>query len=522
MTSRAQARAPEEGATLSIRHLSKTFGSNRALDDVELTVQPGEVHVLAGANGSGKSTLIKILSGYYEPDSGAEVVVDGSPLAFGSPTSTYHLGCRFVHQDLGLIANLSVLDNLSLTAGYPTRLGTIRTGAAKKGARAALAAVGLEKLPLGRSISRLTAAERTAVAVARAIRADQAHPVKLLVLDEPTATMPVDDVEHLLSMIRSIAASGVAILLVTHHLDEVFRVADRITVLRDGRHIATTAIEETDQARLVEQLTGDVTEPTPVERSRRVHDDRPVLEVGALAGATLRPSSFAVQGGEIVGLAGIDGSGREVALSLVFGRLRSEAGEVLVEGRPVPVGRPDASIRAGVAYLPADRKVNGGIMELSARENISLANLRPFWRGGRLCRGAERAEALRWFTQLRVRPAQAIGAPLSSFSGGNQQKILFGKWIRHHPQVFLLDEPTQGVDVGAKAELHRQLLELADAGTAVVVSSTDLEELAAICDRVLIFRGGRIAEELVEDRVTATEINRSCLASSTENEVAHA
>ncbi|RAN72376.1 hypothetical protein B5P43_32675 [Bacillus sp. SRB_336] len=523
-----QKAAGERRPAVVIHDLAMTFGVNRALDNVSLTIAPGEIHVLAGSNGSGKSTLIKILSGYYAPDPGGEVLIDGEPLAFSMPTSAYRLGCRFVHQDLGLIATGSVLDNLSFTAGYPTVLGTIRSAAAKRSVRAALEQVGLGALPLNRTVSEVSAAERTGVAVARAIRADEANPVKLIVLDEPTATMPADEVERLLGMIAAIAGHGVAVLLVTHHLDEVFRVADRITVLRDGLLIATSPVDAVDHDSLVEQLTGDVVEPVrPGAIRQRAEHARFQLEVNGLRCGPLSGLSFAAHEGEILGLAGLTGSGRESVLGAVFGRTTPEAGAVLVDNKPLRAGRPDLAIRAGVAYLPSERKTHGGVMELSARENIVLSSLQPFFTLGRIDRRAERAEARDWFTRLGVRPAGAIAAPLASFSGGNQQKILFGKWIRNRPKVFLLDEPTQGVDVGAKAELHRQLLKLANDGTTVVVSSIDHEELATICDRVLVLRGGHIVEELVGTRLTATEINRSALATSPptpscdKNEVLH-
>jgi ribose transport system ATP-binding protein len=497
---------------LSITGLSKSFGGTRALSDFSLTIQPGEIHVLVGQNGSGKSTLIKVLSGYHLPDAGGEVLASGERLQFGSADHAYRLGCRFVHQDLGLIASASVLDNLFLGSGFPTRMATIRQRAAIAAARENLRQAGLDVNPRS-LVADLPAAQRTGVAVARALRPDPLHPARVLVLDEPTATLPTDEVDHLLDILRTAARRQVAILFVTHHLDEVFRIADRVTILRDGVVVSTSPIAEIDQPTLVEQLVGDV-----VEEARR-SGGRPsgppavtALQVEGLTSGVVRDMSLCVSRGEIVGLAGLTGSGRERALGAIFGAVPRDAGLVSVGGRVVSGGRPDLAVAAGLGFLPGDRQVHGGIMNLNARENLTLPDLRPFWSRLHLHHKQEMAETRRWFARLMVRPADAVQQPLASFSGGNQQKVLFGKWLRQRPSAFLLDEPTQGVDVGAKAELHRQLLTLAAEGTAVLLSSTDIEELAALCDRVVVFRAGRIAHELNGDQLTSAEITR-CVVS---------
>jgi ribose transport system ATP-binding protein len=482
---------------LHVEGLSKSFARTRALSGLSLTVNPGEVHVLLGHNGSGKSTLIKILSGYHAPDPGARIRICGRELTVMSPGMAYRLGARFVHQDLGLIPNLSVLDNLAVGSGFPTRFGTIRGKASRKRAREELDRVGLAIDPL-RAVSELTASERTGVAVARALRADPSHPPGLLVLDEPTATLPVNEVESLLETVRQVAAEGVGVLYVTHHLGEVFRIADQVTVLRDGIVAGTGPVGAFDHGSLVRLLTGDeylpVNEPAVIarEEGERV----PLLDIRQLRAGPVSDVSLAVHRGEIVGIAGLSGSGREALLSTVFGARRPEGGEILLRGEPLPPGRPDRSIARGVAYLAADRKQGGGVMGMSARENISLPNLKPFWSGVRLDRKNERRHARDWFGRLSIRPATAIDEPLGTFSGGNQQKILFAKWLSRGPVVFLLDEPTQGVDVGAKADLHRELMAIAGQGAAVVLSSSDLEELADLSDRVVIMSDGAIVAEL--------------------------
>ena len=503
--------------SLVIRGLSKTFGVKTVLDSFTLELMPGEIHFLLGQNGSGKSTLIKILSGYHEPDPGGQVLVGGSELKFGSPVSSHQLGCRFVHQDLGLVETSSVLDNLFIGGGFPTRAATIRRRAARKAARAGLDRVGLDIDP-DALVSTLGAAERTGVAVARALMSEDGAPPHVLVLDEPTATLPVHEAERLRATVRVTAASGVSIIYITHHLDEVTGFADRVTVLRDGAVIDTWPVARLDRRRLVHQLIGSELEA--VQRLESPHTDTrtqpPVLTVEGLSAGPLDGFGFQAFAGEVTGLCGLTGSGRETALAVIFGAQPRDAGTISVVGQVLPPSRTDLAIGAGIGYLPPDRRTSGGVMDMTARENLTLVDLRPFWNKIKLSRKGETAETKRWFEDLDVRPRDGIGAPFSTFSGGNQQKVLFGKWLREKPKLLLLDEPTQGVDVGAKAELHRHLLATAAAGTAVVLSSTDVEELVTLCSRVLVMREGRVVDEIKGDDVTAAALNASFHASSTD------
>jgi ribose transport system ATP-binding protein len=499
----------EPGAppSLVIRALSKTFGTKTVLDSFDLALQPGEIHVLLGQNGSGKSTLIKILSGYHVPDPGGEVLVGGQRLRFGVPGSSHALGCRFVHQDLGLIDTSSILDNLLYTTGFPTKGGTIRRCAARRQAQAALASVGLEHDP-NEMVSSLGAAERTGIAVARAMTSENDAPARVLVLDEPTATLPAAEVGRLLGTLRTAAARGVSILYVTHHLGEVGNFADRVTVLRDGVQVVTSPVASMDHAELVHQLIGSELESMhrPPSPPAEMFDRAPVLTVRGLTAGPLEDLELMVWTGEVVGICGLTGSGRELLLGSIFGARERETGQVSVAGRVLPPGRTDLSIKAGVGYLPPDRRTSGGLMELTARENLTLVNLRQFWRGMRLRSRHEAAEVARWFEQLDIRPSDGIDWPLGTFSGGNQQKVLFGKWLRESPKLLLLDDPTQGVDVGAKAALHRQILAAAASGAAVLVSSTDIDELVSLCTRVLVIGNGHVAEEITGDDVTTTAV----------------
>ncbi|WP_131770280.1 sugar ABC transporter ATP-binding protein [Candidatus Protofrankia californiensis] len=495
---------------LAMRGVSKTFFGHAALSSVDIDVAAGEIHALLGENGSGKSTIIKILSGYHRPDPGGEITVAGRTLDPGSPDSAYALGCRFVHQDLGLIDSRSIADNLALVAGFPLKWGTVREAELRRNARRDLSRIGLDLDP-DLLVGELSPAERTGVAVARALREDESAPVSLLVLDEPTATLPDAEVQQLLSIVRTVAAGGVGVLYVTHRLDEVFQVAATITVLRDGHRVARVPVSSVDRAELISLLVGTEFEDIHrVSAELPTEHDQPLLVADAVSSGPIDRISLEVRAGDVVGLAGITGSGRESLLSVLFGAHPRQAGVVRVGEVQLPSLRPDLAMKAGLAFLPPNRKTQGGFFDLTVRENITVSDLEPFWRRLRLSRRRENAEVASWIDRLSVRPP-STEAPLSSLSGGNQQKVLFAKWLRRSPKVLLLDEPTQGVDIGAKAELHMEILQAARSGAGVVVSSSDTDELAALCHRVLVLREGRIAAHLAGSAVTAAAISRACL-----------
>jgi ribose transport system ATP-binding protein len=501
-------------SVLEVEGVSKTFTRTKALSRVSMSIDAGEVHALLGQNGSGKSTLIKILSGYHQPDPGGGIRIEGQELPFQSPVGSYRLGCRFVQQDLGLVPTLSVIDNMSLGSGFPTTFGTVREKASRRQAQEDLAKLSLDIDPKA-LVSTLSASERTGVAIARALREDPEYPACLLVLDEPTATLPVDEVDHLLDRVAAISATGVGVLYVTHHLGEVFRVANKVSVFRDGIVVGAGPVSNFDHAAIVTLLAGEelISEETEARRQKAARaaarNHETVFEVEGLRAGALAGVSFSVERGEIVGIAGLAGSGRDSILGASYGALPRTAGEVRIAGTPVPPNRPDQAIGRGVAYVAPDRKIGGGVMTMTARENLTLPNLKPFWKGGILRRKPETSATKEWFERLSVRPANAIDDSLGIFSGGNQQKILFGKWLSQKPLVFLLDEPTQGVDVGAKADLHRELVTAATEGAAVIVSSSDLEELADLCDRVIVIVDGKISSVLEGAELTEGSITRS-------------
>ena len=497
--------------SLEIHGLSMEFSGVEVLREVDLEVRAGEVRAFLGSNGSGKSTMIKILSGYHRPKSSATVSIGGRPLKFGSSVHSYRLGCRVIQQEGDLIGQLSVLDNFYLTGGYPRNWGTVRSRSARRKAIETFELLELDVDPSS-LVSELTMAERTGVALARALRDDERYPVRLLILDEPSATMPTHEVAHMTAIVRKVAAQEVGVLYVSHRLAETFQVADSVTVIRDGRIIITSNVAEQSEVSLASLIAGygiDVVK-TETERTRQLDDDKPVLEAVDLVSEVMNGVSFSARRGEVLGISGLTGSGREALLGAVFGA-GPRSGSVTVDGRDLPPERPDVAVMMGVAFLVADRKSLGGAMNLSARENMSLVSLSQYWRRGWLRSTQEKRETQEWFNRLQISPSDGIELPLATFSGGNQQKVMFAKWLRVYPKVFLLDEPTQGADVTAKAEIHKMILDIARSDSAVVVSSSDVDELVAISDRILVLRDGKVAEQIAGVNASARSVTMSAL-----------
>lgn len=505
---------PVRPPALAVRAVAKAFGATRALRGLDLVIQPAEVRALLGENGSGKSTLIKILSGYHAADDG-EIHVAGVLLPPGDPQASSALGLRFVHQNLGLIDTLTVAENLYLTSGYPLRAGTILERKVREQVASDLGRVGLSLKPDQR-VEGLTPAERTGVAVARSLRGSKPGETAVLVLDEPTANLPGNEVQRLLAIVRSVAAEGTAVIYVTHRLEEVFEIAGTVTVLRDGKEAITAPVADLDQAGILHHMLGEPFEAVEhsIESSRSPVDSRPMLAVSDLSAARVEGITLAVHPGEIVGIAGITGSGREQLAGAIFGAIERTSGKIEVEGQQLKPLRPDQAIGLGVAFVPASRERSGGFMEQTALENLTLPRVRDFWRWPTLRLRQERADAAAWYERLHVRPPGLLESSLGSFSGGNQQKIVFAKWLQCRPRVFLLEEPTQGVDVATKAFLHTQLAEAAREGAAILVSSSDAEELVALCHRVLVLKEGRICAELAGTDLTTSSISYHSLGTA--------
>jgi ribose transport system ATP-binding protein len=492
---------------LTVANMSKSFAGPRVLDGVSLSVEPGEIRALVGENGSGKSTLIKILAGFHQPDEGS-AEVDGQPLPLGRGETSEALGLRFVHQDLGLVNNLDAVDNLALGVGYPSFRGRIRWRQERKRTRAALAELGYD-FDVRRPAGRLAMSERTALAVARALTPRQT-PAKVLILDEPTANLPAAEAERLFQLARRVADSGVAVVFVSHHLDEVFELAQSVTVLRDGKHVITRPVEGLTEDHLIELVIGRKIEQ--VEHDVKAAERREiVLEVSGLGCNMLRDVGFVVHAGEIVGIAGITGSGRDEVAAALFGG-QNRAGEARINGAAVPPLRPDLAMAMGMGLVPAERHANAAFLSSTLRENITVIRPGLHWQGGFLRKNRERSDVAVWLDRLDVRPRDTEFR-MADLSGGNQQKVVLARWLRMEPKVLVLNEPTQGVDVGAKSDIHHLIDQAAAQGTAVLVVSTDHEELVRLCHRVLILRRGRIAAEfsaggMHPDLITAATIGR--------------
>jgi ABC-type sugar transport system ATPase subunit len=481
---------------LDVREVSKSFGANKVLDGVSFSVRRGEVVALLGHNGSGKSTLVKILAGAYSRDNGE--------IGLGRNGDT-HL--HFIHQTLGLIPTLTVAENLDLGVSHPgLGLMPVRRSAERRRIESMIAKFGVSISP-DAPVAALTAAERTIVAIVRALAgwSDGNH---VLVLDEPTATLHGEEVNVLKGAVRTLAAQGAGVIYITHRLSEAVELADRALVLKNGVRILEESRGDFDHDLLVRAIAGDDSQA----RARRAAPPRraPFLEARGLVSRTLRGVTFYASEGEVLGVSGLVGSGMERVNGAMFGAFPAAGGTVLVDGKPLALGSPRSALRAGVAYVPADRRARASIGHFSARENLTLARMRDLrhaWGG--VNRARERDEALAWMTRLRVVPREEIEQAFDLFSGGNQQKIVLAKWLRTRPRVILVDEPTQGVDAGAQAEIHELLVKAAQDGAALVVGSSDTKELAQICDRVLVMREGVVGAEL-----SGGDISESALISA--------
>lgn len=498
-------------SALSVRNLSKTFGGQRALRNVDLELNAGEIRALVGQNGCGKSTLIKILAGFHEPDRGASVSVDGKALALGQARASEAAGLRFVHQDLGLVVTMDTADNLALGNGYErTPGGLINWRAQRQLARKSLADLGY-RIDVRRPMSELAVAERTAVAVARALSRHATRP-RVLVLDEPTANLPAAEAQRLFALVRTVRDRGLAILFVSHHLAEVFDLCDTVTVLRDGEHVTTRTTQDLTEPEIVNLMIGRDLASSDHHPDVPARRGEVVLEARGLSAGTLDNLDLTVRAGEVVGIAGITGSGREQVPSAVFGAC-ARRGRVQIAGRELPPERPDLSVAAGVGMVPADRHANAAFLDASLRENVSVVEPGVFARFGLLNRRLEKSDVLLWLGKLRVQP-HGSERLMSTLSGGNQQKVVLARWLRREPQALLLDEPTQGVDVGAKAEIHSLIDDAAAAGTAVLIASTDNDELARLCDEVVVLYGGTVVARLRRPHIEADNITAATLGAN--------
>ncbi|HZE34290.1 MAG TPA: sugar ABC transporter ATP-binding protein [Actinoallomurus sp.] len=494
-----------EPPLLVTRGIVKDFPGVRALDGVDLEVRPGEVHCLLGQNGAGKSTLVKVLSGAHQPDSGDIVWREDQNPHLTGPTAALRLGIATIYQELDLVGGLSVAMNIFL-GHEQSAFGFTRRGEMNRAARELLRRLGHPEISPASEVGRLSAAARQIVSMARALSYD----ARLIVMDEPSAALAHDEVQNLFRVIRQLTAAGVAVIYISHRLEEIREVGDRVTVLKDGRTVAAgLPARTTPTATLVAYMTGRAYEyvfPPRPQASEGAPERREVLWVEGLSlPGVFDDLSFSVREGEIVGLAGLVGSGRSEILETVYGARRPSAGRVTLDGRPVRTGSVVASVRAGMGLAPEERKSQGLLLLDSVAGNVSVASLRRYSRLGWLDRRRELADARREVAALDIRPDDPR-RPIRTLSGGNQQKALLARWLLKGCRLLLLDEPTRGVDVGARAELYALIRRLADSGVGIVLVSSEIPEVLGLADRVLVIREGRVlreddAQELDEHQV---------------------
>ncbi len=492
---------------IALRGLSKTFGGALALDDVDLTIAPGEVHGLLGENGSGKSTLIKILAGYHAPDGGT-LEINGEPIPLPlAPGNFKEYGLSFVHQDLGLITDLTVLENLRLVEFASSARWRIDWRAERRNARETFERYGVSLDPES-IVNETTETDRARLAIVRAledIRSAEPDRRGLLVLDEPTVFLPREGTEDLFRLVRDVVANHASVLFVSHDLDEVREITDRVTVLRDGRVHGTVVTREASEGELVEMIIGRRLAALSHEPQKTA--GLPVqTSVRDLRGKQLRGVSFDVHEGEVLGVTGLIGSGFEDIPYHLFGAKPSATGEMSIDGanHSVPAMTPQRALKARIAMLPGDRQRDGSVGSLSVGENVMLQVLGEYG-PKRLQRRRLRKRSGELMSEFDVRPADP-GLAYQSLSGGNQQKALLAKWMQTKPRLILLHEPTQGVDIGAREQIFGILGKAAREGMAVVCASSDYEQLAQVCDRVLVIGRGKIVRELVADDVSKERI----------------
>jgi rhamnose transport system ATP-binding protein len=470
---------------LELRGVSRSFGGVQALHDVSLDVMKGEVHTLVGENGAGKSTLIKILSGIHQPEQG-EFFFRGEPVRLSKPSDAFNLGISAVHQEFNYCPNLSVLENLYLGRDLPlNRCRMVNWRLASRHAREVLADMGVS-VDLKAPMRELNSTHRKLIEIGRGLMIQ----ASVLILDEPTAALPENDVEHLFEVIARLKAKGVSIIYISHHLKEIFRIANRVTVLRDGRKVATQPIAELTSDSLVRMMVGRTLDTLYPERDARPGE--PVLEVSNLGRAgDFQDINFSLHKGEILGLAGLVGAGRSELAQAIAGIQPADTGSIQLFGEQRQIKSVAAAKEVGIAYVPEDRQHQGLILGMNIADNITLTVLKNLSRRLFLRRRSQVEWTRKYGKELKIQFA-GTDQPVQHLSGGNQQKCLLAKWIGTQPRILIVDEPTRGIDVGAKAEIHALISNMAAQGTSIILISSELPEVLGMCDRILVLHEGRI------------------------------
>jgi inositol transport system ATP-binding protein len=478
--------------------ISKAFPGVQALDDVHLETEAGTVHALMGENGAGKSTLMKVLAGIYHADAGT-IELDGTAVHVPDSSTALKLGISMIHQELSPVPEMTVAENIFLGREPLNRFRMVDKGQMVANARTLFDKWQIDINPRA-TMKSLAVAQMQMVEIAKAISYDS----RLIIMDEPTSAISEREVAHLHRMIKSLTESGVAIIYITHKMDEVFKIADRVTVFRDGRHVATLPASELDRQKLITLMVGrELTHLFPKED---VAIGDVVMSVrGLTRRGVISDISFDLHRGEILGLAGLMGAGRTEVLEAIFGVTRVDAGEITIRGRQVSIKEPADAIRAGMGLLTEDRKLTGIMGVLSVRDNMTIANLDRFSPGG-ILRKREMEAACRAQREALAIKTPSLAQLIKNLSGGNQQKVLVSRWLLTLPDILMIDEPTRGIDVGAKSEIHRLMSGLAKEGKAILMVSSEMPEILGMSDRVLVMSGGRITAEFSREDVTQEKV----------------
>ena len=497
---------------LSAKGIAKSYGGAKALDGAALEVAPGEVHGLVGANGAGKSTMIRCLAGLVQPDSG-QIAIDGKARSIDTPQAASTLGMNFIHQELVFVPGMTVLQNIMLGVPKKTRFGMVDWSAIVRDVRPLTERVGISA-PLDAVVKQLSTAENWLISICRAL----VHKARLIVMDEPTASLSAVEAEKLFAIIDDLSASGVAVLYVSHRLDEILRLCRRVTVFRDGRTVALLERETLTRRTLVDAIVGGAVE----ERLEHpdTGDKQPVaLVVDGLARLPkVKEATLTLHHGEVLGIGGLVGAGRSELARLIFGADRPEAGRMTLDGRPFAPASPAAAVAAGLGLVPEERRAEGLVLTKGVGFNLQLANLDrivrsaafPILNGSKSRRLSEQI-----VDDLKIK-LDDLDMPVGRLSGGNQQKVVIGRWLLRAPKILILDEPTRGVDIGARAEIHRLIRQLAADGVAVLVISSEPDELPDLCDRVLVMAEGKIVRELAGSALTRAAVVEASYAASVE------
>jgi L-arabinose transport system ATP-binding protein len=502
----ASAAEPTTGSgVLEIRDVSKAFPNVQALDDVSFDVRPGEVLAFLGENGAGKSTLLKILSGDYQPDVGT-LTLDGVELRFGNPREARAAGIRVIYQEPEIIPGVDVAENI-FAGELPRRGPFIDRRALNKRVDEELAEYGFAGvLPRSRMGDELSSAQRQLVEIMRAVKS---RDMRILALDEPTSSLTEEEVEQLFALVRRLRSEGVAIIYVSHRLHEIMRIADRVAILRDGKLVMVEAAAEMTEDIIVRNMVGrDLGE---VFDRHPAATDRVVLEVRDIKSDVHKGISFDIKAGEIVGFAGLIGAGRSELAKVIFGEMPKTSGQVFIDGTEVHIGQPSNAIAEGIGFAPEDRKREGLVLIRSVLENTTMAILRRLTRFRIVQRRKERQIATEYVERLNVR-TPSIDQQVGKLSGGNQQKVVLARWLAAKPKVLILDEPTRGIDVGAKSEIYRLIDALANEGLAIMLISSELTEVLGMSDRIYVMQGGRITGELPGPGATEEQVLELAMA----------